>query len=369
MDFFLHATRRMRAAATIVLLSCTAATHAAPMLEVSAFGFLYDRGVGVVGPSVGEQAPTGPLDTRVEAGMVLTYPSGHGAFNVEATAFAAAKARADYGSNGVFVSLGLRPASGTDRGIYPAGVYTGFPVNSTLGPSAGARSQWTDSFVIEGGTGVGRASVNIDVSGRAYRDVGTGMPNEWAFDSFNTRGWGIAKYQLDIDYSRLPPGLDPEYSRPISWEQQWSTGQRVFNTDNLPDHALVLGQRPALVGSFDFEYGVAFELDSSLSVWGYDMVTVDFLHTFTLSHFMLPEGASLTSGSGHLYATAAVDPGNQVPTPATLWLLAPALLAMGAMGVSRRARSPREVDVALGHKGAQARAIEPQLRPLYAAAA
>lgn len=230
------------------------------------------------------------------------------------------QARADYGVNGAAVELNFRSVNGTDRGLYPSGNFSGsLPINSTLEPHADAFSGWTDTFVITGGTGTATAAVSVALHGHAETRYGANgdiwYQAEPSFETFGTSGHGSAQYSLDINYAALPPGVDPEYSRPITWEQNYSPP--------LPAFVAEMGVQPdILTGSFVFEYDVPFALRSSLSLSGFNQINVDFDHTATLSLIDLPDGASLTSGSGHVYPTAGV------PEPSAWVLFGFGLLAL-----------------------------------------
>jgi len=303
-----------------------AAALSEPALRAYAAGFVYDTSVGAVGPFQDQAGATGPLTADVEAGAVLAYryPGHFPDYELEATLFAAAESRVDYGTNSAALELNLRATSGDDRGAFPAGNFSGsLPYNSTLEPHATAESSWRDTFVIEGGTGMGMATVRVALSGNAASRYGANgtiwYDAEPSFETFGTSGYGFAQYALDIRYEELPPGLDPEYSDPIRWEESYSAP--------LPQFIDQIGAPELLEGSFVFEYGVPFELQSSLNLSGYDQIAIDFSHTAILSGFELPVGATLTSGSGHLYP---------VPEPSTAALVGSALLFVA--GWARRGR-------------------------------
>jgi hypothetical protein len=319
---------------TVLALTFSAVPAAAlplPTLHVNATGFIYDSSVGAVGPFQVQDAATGPLLANVEAGAVLAYryPGHFPDYELETTLYARANTRADYGTNGAALELNFRSVSGTYRGAYPAGNFSGsLPFNSSLEPNAFAESVWTDTFVINDGTGTGTATVSVALHGHAASRYGANgtvwYDAEPSFETFGTNGHGSAQYGMDILYGVLPPGVDAEYNQPIRWEQSFSSP--------LPVSVIEIGVQPdILTGTFVFEYGVPFALKSFLTLSGYNQINVDFDHTATLSMFDLPAGSSLTSGSGHLYPVSAV------PIPAA-GLLFPAGLAMLA-GLRRRRRA------------------------------
>lgn len=303
-----------------------------PILQANATGFIYDSSVGAVGPSQYQDAATGPLSSNVEAGAVLAYryPGHFPDYELETTLYARASTRADYGTNGAVVELNFRAVNGTDRGLYPSGNFSGsLPINSTLEPHADAFSGWTDTFVITGGTGAATATVSVALHGHAESRFGANgtiwYDAEPSFETFGTSGRGSAQYLLDINYAVLPPGVDPEYSRPITWEQNYSSPLPAFVTE--------IGVQPEiLTGSFVFEYDVPFALKSFLSLSGYNQINVAFDHTATLSLIDLPEGANLTSGSGHVYPTADVPE----PSSVVLLVLGSVLMVVIEIGRCRR---------------------------------
>jgi hypothetical protein len=305
------------------------ASPAASELRTYADGFIYDSSSLYVGPFQEQIAVTGPAQSSIDSGVVFNYPyPGYEGVldDLQTTLYVRSNARADYGTNGAALELNFRATSGTDLGTLPVGDFSGsLPINSTMEPHASAQSSWTDTFTILGGTGVGTASAIVALHGHAetrYGANGDIWYGNSSFETFGTSGYGFAQYGLDINYEVLPPGVDGEYNQPIRWEQS-------YFPPTVPDYVLESPiPQDILTGNFAFEYGVPFSLSSYLTVAGYNGITVDFDHTATLSYFDLPEGASLESGSGHLYATSAV------PVPAAVWLFGSGLL--GLLGLARR---------------------------------
>lgn len=321
------------------------ASPAASELRTYADAFIYDSPTLYVGPNQVQTAASGPIQSGVDTGLVFNYPyPGYEGVlgDLQTTLYARSNARADYGTNGASLELNFEPTNGTHRGTLPMGDFSGsLPINSTLEPQASAQSSWTDSFVINGGTGVGTASVNVALHGHAESrygangDIWYGNPS---FETFGTSGYGNAQYLLGIYYSATPTGAPQEYAygeynHPITWQQTYGGPYGL----PLADFVTEAGVQPdILTGSFLFEYGVPFELQSHLNVNGYNQINVDFDHTATLSMFELPAGASLTSDSGHLYPVSAV------PEPTAVWLFGSGLLVLvGAARYKKMARDAR----------------------------
>ncbi len=309
------------------------ASPAVSALDVYTDAFIYDSSTLFVGPFDQQNAATGPLQASVNTGLVLTYPyPGYEGIlqDLEVTLYARANAHADYGINGAFLELNLSATSANDRGAFPNGVFSGsLPINSSLEPHASASSGWTDTFVINGGTGVGTANVDVLLGGFAetrYGANGTIWYGNSSFEAFGRGGFGFVQYGLDIDYNVLPPGVDSEYDQPIRWNMD-------YLPPAVPDYVQIVGQPPpgTLTGSFVFEYGVPFDLSSFLTLSGDNQISMDYDNTATLSRFVLPVGASLTSSSGHLYTTSTI------PVPPAVWLFGSGLL--GLIGIARRKKA------------------------------
>ena len=295
---------------------------ALPNLTTSASGLLFDSSQLVSGPSDSDSAAAGPVQSQIKAGLVLNYGPSH---ELESTLYANGQAWADYGSNGASVDLNFAATSGTDRGTFPVGNFSGsLPFNSSVEPQASASSSWRDTFIMTGGSGLGTASITVTLHGHAasgYGANGTLWYNtEPSFELFGTNGRGSAQYGLDIEYAAIPAGAPPEYaqgeySQPIRWEQNY--------TSPLPTSINEIGfQDEVLTGTFLFEYGVPFELKSTLSISGYNQINVDFSHTAAVTTILIPQGADLNSYSNHAY------PVSNVPEPMTVGLIATGLLCL-----------------------------------------
>jgi PEP-CTERM motif len=321
----------------ITVVSLMLAAHARPAValpdtELRSYssGFIYDSSVGAVGNFQDLNGATGPLASEAESGANLFYPwPGHEGVlqDLETTIYAGARSYTDFGTNRGALGMNFRPTSGTDRGMYPTGTFSGsLPFNSTLEPHADVDSRWTDTFVISGGTGNGTATVEVAIHGHAasrYAANGEIWYGNSSFETFGTNGYGFAQYSLDISYDSLPSGVDSEYNQPIRWEQRY--------TPPLPDY---VSESPIpyeiLTGTFVFEYDVPFALSSGLSLSGYNQITVDFDHTATLNGFALPSSAdAISSGSGHLYSV--------IPEPSTAALFGAGLGLLA--GCARKLRS------------------------------
>lgn len=299
-------------------LATPASALSQPNLHVYASGLVHNYPQWPASSSFQvDDAATGPITANAAAGNVFSAYHPDLGFFVDGTLFADSSARASYGTNGAAVESNLRPVLGDDGSKFPEIEFGG----GTLRVEMSTESVWTDTFVITGGVGVGTANVDVTLGGFVETRYGANG-DLWypaGFEAYGTGGYGFAQYGLDIDYDVLPPGLDEEYNQPIRWSQDF--------LPPVPAYVTIQGPLPPgeLTGSFVFEYGVPFSLSSSLSVSGYNQIFMDYDHTATLSQFVLPEGASLTSGSGHLYP---------VPEPGTLCLFGSGLL--GSLGVARR---------------------------------
>lgn len=95
---------------------------------------------------------------------------------------------------------------------------------------------------------------------------------------------------------------------------------------NIPE-PLASASSPALSAMFTLDYGIPISLAALLQVSGAFGGYAHFANTATLE-FIVPEGTTLTSGSGTEYLATTVA----IPEPATLAL---ALLALAALAVTR----------------------------------
>jgi hypothetical protein len=315
-------TRHVRLGARVaaaLLLALPAAPSGAASFHVYASALVHDYPLWQADSEFEVLDSEGdPIAADARAGYVIDMYHPDLRTYIDGTLFAEASARADFGTNGVRVASNMSAVTGNDRGDFP----TIELVGGTMRVETTTESSWSDLFVITGGTGVDVASVDILLSGFAETRYGANGDVWYAagLQDYGTGGSGTARYGLDIDYASLPEGVDEEYSNPIRWEENYSPP--------VPAYVQTSGPLPGtLTGTFVFEYGVPFSLTSSLGVSGYSQITIDFDHTASLSQFVLPSGASLTSDSGHLY------PVSVVPEPAPAWLLASGLLVLA--GASR----------------------------------
>lgn len=312
---------RLRSALALAAAGLMLSVHATPAaslplpsLDLYAAGRVDDPPLLLSGtpPPVQQQAATGPLLANVVTGLNLGYPASSN-HDHAALFYARGLGRVDYGNLDATVDLN---SAATDGG-FQSGNFSGVRLDTSMSVQSG----WTDTFVIEGGTGVGVATVSVALRGRAenrYGANGTVPYDEPALETFGAGGYAPFGYSVRIFYDVPPPGYDPENdSRPIFFDTIFSSASPVVVDD-------------ILTGSILFEYGVPFALSSSLSMAGYDQIYVDFDQTETLSMFGLPAGASLTSGSGHIYT---------VPEPSTALLLVSGSVLTSALAIRRSHRT------------------------------
>jgi hypothetical protein len=315
-----------------------------PELEVTVDAVIHDiGGIGTASGRIDEETATGPLLAEFVNGAVFSYDAaGFPDGALEATLFQTARARADYGTNSAAVKAGLSAVSAQDRGDFPSGDLIDLELGSSLAPEMSADSDWTDTFVIDGDTGIGTASVSVELSGSvqsAYGENGTAFYDEitGTFEEFGRSGFGQLNYSLEPRYDVAPIDFGPDGAPAAIFVSEQFGNENPFNTP-LPDFVLESGPPTILTGEFFFEYGVPFALESSLSLSGHRQIDMDYFHTAALSLFTLPAGATLASGSGHLYTVSAGPPPTAVPEPASVWLLGCGLLALIGF-----ARSPHRV--------------------------
>jgi len=165
-------------------------------------------------------------------------------------------------------------------------------VSAPTGIVGFAASEWLDTFTILGGSGSGDMIVNWSLDG-----VLTGVQTSVFLGQLSGTG-----------------GSTTQLFR--------STGNNVVNTS----------------GSFDvpFTYGVSFVtgllLQASTNSLG---GTADFLNTGRVTSLIIPEGATLTTGSNTTYPSLAVV----TPEPASLVLLGSGIFAL----IARRRRRTAHV--------------------------
>lgn len=310
-------------------------------LEVTVQAVIHDiGGIGTASGRIDDESAAGPLLAEFENGAVFAYDApGFPSGELEATLFQTARAQADYGTNSAALKSGLRATSAQDRGDFRSGSLIDLELNSSLSPETSASSVWVDTFLIGGGTGTGTASVTVELDGTvqsAYGENGTAFYDEigGTFEQFGRTGSGTVRYTLEPIYDVDPIDFGSDGpSDVIRFEENFSN-QQSFQTP-FPDFVSEINPAPMiLMGEVLFEYGVPFALEGRLFLSGHRQIDIDFFNTASLSLFTLPGGATLTSGSGHLYAVSGGSPPTAVPEPGSFWLLGCGLLVL--IGFPRR---------------------------------
>lgn len=183
------------------------------------------------------------------------------------------------------------------------------PSASLVGGRAARGSAWyIDEFVINGGVGIATTSLGVGVTGirNSTADSGTGS---------NAGGYVInAWFNPNGVNTPIIDNTNPEALR--NFQGTGQTNKQFINGTS---------------GSFDFTYGVPFELKVLLSAYA----QVDPVGTFGIpgnelqthsimnmgntatTYFDLPDGASLSAASGTSYFLGPVP----VPLPAAFWML------------------------------------------------
>lgn len=225
-----------------------------------------------------------------------TKNDGSSAFSEQVKSYGVARTEADFGTLKIYGESIRQPTSGT-----------------VSGRSAGGTAYYIDEFVINGGTGTGTASVGMLVTGGRFATadnfLGSTAASLTVQAYFDPNGANVAV----IDGS--PPNASFSYN---------GTGASI----------------PILVyegvsGSFNFTYGVPFEMKMQLSArahvdpFGATGIPPNELQTLSIldlsntatTYFDLPAGAVLAPTSGAAYLLGPVP----IPLPAPLVLLASAL--------------------------------------------
>ncbi|TCJ16387.1 PEP-CTERM sorting domain-containing protein [Parasulfuritortus cantonensis] len=200
-----------------------------------------------------------------------------------------AQAYAEYGATHAGVSTVYDPAP-VDDGYLSATA------------SAAATAEYSDWFIITGGSGEASASVTTVLEG-----------------TLSGGGTGYAGVSFDVAYT------PDDYCWDCGTSYEYQSVVSVYDT---------LGGRQTsssvanITGEFTFTYDEPFQLTTTLSVFAQDGGYADYLDTASLLSFALPAGASLQSSSGLFVAS--------VPEPETYAML---LAGLGLMaGVVRRRR-------------------------------
>ncbi|MDD4880084.1 MAG: PEP-CTERM sorting domain-containing protein, partial [Gallionellaceae bacterium] len=167
------------------------------------------------------------------------------------------------------------------------------PYYSNSNASAGAN--YTDWFVITGGTGMAWASLTTELDGTL------------------AGGGGNANASFEVSYSPMYNcwscgDLSQSYQTVIG-ESQSISGRQTRTSESIS------------TGEFAFTYDQPFQLSTSLWVSASNCGWADYFNTGNITGFILPAGASLSSGSGQ-FVTG-------VPEPETYAMM---LAGLGLMG-------------------------------------
>jgi hypothetical protein len=331
---------------SFVLGIAPASVSALPIaeLDVAVQAVIHDLGgMGTASGRIDDESATGPLLAELENGAVFTYDAPNFPPDaLEATLFQTVRAQADYGMNSASLKSGLSATSAQDRGDFPSGSLIDLELNSSLAPEMSADSDWVDTFLIEGGTGTGTAVVTVELDGTVqsgYGENGTAFYDETSgtFEAFGRNGFGTARYTLEPIYDGDPFGFGSDGPPNVVRFEQDFSNQNPLAT-SFPDFLSDIDPAPMiLTGEFLFEYGIPFALSGSLFLSGHLQIDIDYFNTASLSLFTLPAGATLTSGSGHLYTVSGgALPPTAVPEPGSVWLLGCGLLVLVSFARSRR---------------------------------
>ncbi|MEM7465933.1 MAG: hypothetical protein AAF387_03510 [Pseudomonadota bacterium] len=201
------------------------------------------------------------------------------------------------------------------------------PVFDSIGGRAARGLAWyVDEFTINGGVGIGTASIGVIVTGvrQSTADLGFGS---------NAGGYNI-EVSLDPDGVNTPV-IDS--SNPKSSREFQGTGLSVMDIAD------------GTSGEFQFTYGVPFELKVLLSAYaavdpvGLDGIPSNELQSHSIlnlgntatTYIELPQGASIAAASGTQYLLGPLP----IPIPPALLMFLPASL-FALLPVSRRKIPP-----------------------------
>lgn len=263
----------------------------------------------VFGPIPGVSLNSATTASSVSGSLYYSVGSNYGNFS-----------ESDSSSDGSTLAIDLnrkgyayRAESSSSAGVLKAVAATQAPSNNSNpysynygNSSANASANWSDWFVISGGTGLGTANFESVLNG-----------------TLNVAKNGTASYSLDITYST---GAYCYYWYTSCGEADQN--QSLFNQGSSFSGKAKSSLSQEIEGEFTFEYDKPFQLMATLNTSAANGGMADLSLTSLGSSLLLPVGSQMLSASG-LYVQA-------VPEPETWAML---LAGLGLVGFAARRRA------------------------------